>query len=390
MHALFVHRHLTLKNMLYRQATVIGAAFFAAATYWMFLPLLSVSLRHDGVSDVWVGIISSLPWVGLLVVSGFIPGIIRRLGLKRMILIGMGLSVLAFLGFAITRNIWVWALLCLLIGAAFGLRWAGMDTWMNGSFPEHLRGRLTGLYELIISGSIAFGPAILVFFGNSGSWSFLAAALIMLSAALIIALTGKEAAHATQKGTLPGRRLDILWQDPAPLAGVFMVGMTEAGNLSMLPIFGLANGFSVHLSALLVVVVQAGVAAGALLIGGLADHLNRTMLRNVSACAMVLMPVGLVFSFHPLLWPWLAIWGIVQGGLFTLGIITLASRHSGLGLANAMTLSMVIYTVGGIISPSLLGLLTSLLGRYGFVLGLTIMALAGALFMMRARRYESD
>lgn len=375
--------------MLYRQATVIGAAFFAAATYWMFLPLLSVSLRHDGVNDFWVGIISSLPWVGLLVVSGSIPGIIRRLGLKRMILIGMGLSVLAFLGFAITRNIWVWALLCLLIGAAFGLRWAGMDTWMNGSFPEHLRGWLTGLYELIISGSIAFGPAILVLFGSSGAWPFLAAALIMFCAACIIAVVGKETPHATHKGSLPRRRRDILRQDSAPLIGVFMVGMTEAGNLSMLPIFGLANGFSVHMSALLVVVVQVGVAAGALLIGGLADHLNRTMLRNVSACAMVLMPLGLVVNHSSLLWPCLAFWGVVQGGLFTLGIITLASRHSGLGLANAMTLSMVIYTVGGVISPSLLGVLTSLLGPYGFVVGLTAMALAGAYFMMRAAPYQS-
>ena len=371
--------------MFYRHAIVIAAAFFAAATFWMFLPLLSVSLRHEGVSDFQVGVISSLPWAGLLIMSVFIPALARHFGLKRMILIGITMSVLAFLGFAITRQIWLWALLCLLIGAAFSLRWAGMDTWMNGSFPDHLRGRLTGLYELIISGSIAFGPAILALSGSTGYVPFLAAAIVMAAAGCVISLVGKESPQTTDKGTLPQRRFEILWQEPAAFAGIFMVGLTEAGNLSMLPIFGLSSGFSVHKSALLVVIVQIGVAGGALLIGGLADHLSRTKLRNISACIMVVMPAGLVLSLHHLLWPWLLFWGVVQGGLFTLGIISLASRHSGLGLASAMTLSMVIYTVGGIISPSLLGALTSLFGRYGFVAGLIAMALTGACVMLRSR-----
>lgn len=370
-------------SMLYRHAIVIAAAFFAAATFWMFLPLLSVSLRHDGIGDFRVGMISSLPWVGLLGMSWFIPTLTRTLGLKRMILIGMGLSVLAFVGFAATRDVRLWIPLCLLIGAGFSLRWAGMDTWMNGSFPDHLRGRLTGLYELIISGSIAFGPAILALSGSTGYAPFLAASIVMAIAASVIGLVGQEAAHTTHQGTLPQRRFDSLRHDRAAFAGIFMVGLTEAGNLSMLPIFGLSSGFSVHKSALLVVVVQTGVAAGALLIGGLADHLSRIKLRNISACTMLVMPAGLVLGLHPLLWPWLLIWGIAQGGLFTLGIIALASRHSGLGLANAMTLSMVIYTVGGIISPSLLGILTALLGRYGFVLGLSAMALAGVFLILR-------
>lgn len=371
--------------MLYRHAIVIGAAFFAASTFWMFLPLLSVSLRHEGVNDFLVGVISSLPWVGLLIMSGFIPALARHFGLKRMIIIGITMSVLAFLGFSITRDVRLWALLCLLIGAAFSLRWAGMDTWMNGSFPDHLRGRLTGLYELIISGSIAFGPAILALSGSTGYVPFLAAAIVMAIAGCVINLVGKESPQATHKGTLPQRRFDILLQEPAAFAGIFMIGLTEAGNLSMLPIFGLTSGFSVHKSALLVVIVQTGVACGALLIGGLADHLSRTKLRNISACVMVIMPAGLILNLHHLLWPWLLVWGVMQGGLFTLGIISLASRHSGLGLASAMTLSMVVYTVGGIISPPLLGALTTLLGRYGFVAGLVALALAGACIMLRSQ-----
>ncbi len=371
--------------MPYRIIIVVTAAFFGAGAFWMFLPLLSVALRSEGVSDFWVGIISGLPWVGLLAMSSFIPAIIRRLGLQRMILSGMIAAIFVFLGFAATRNVLLWSLLCLVMGAVLALRWAGLDTWMNGSFPAHLRGRLTGLYELILSGSMAAGPGILAVSGSTGRAPFLAGAAVTAAAAIMLSFTGREAPHATQPGTQPARRRDILLHEPAAFIGIFLVGLTEACNLSLLPLFGLSRGLSVHLSALLVVAVQAGVALGAVLIGSLADHLDRKKLRNITACAMVLLPLGLILGLQEGLWPWLVVWGLAQGGLFTLGIVFLASRHSGLGLASAMSLSMVVYTIGGIVGPPALGLCMSLLGPTGFALGLAIIAFAGAFAILRHR-----
>jgi len=371
--------------MPYRIIIAVIAAFFGAGAFWMFLPLLSVALRSEGVGDVWVGIISGLPWVGLLAMSGSIPAIIRRLGLQRMVLSGMAAAVFVFLGFAATRNMQLWSLLCLVMGAAAALRWAGLDTWMNGSFPAHLRGRLTGLYELILGASMAVGPGVLAISGSTGRAPFLAGAIVTAAAALMLCLAGREAAHATLPGTQPARRRDILLHEPAAFIGIFLVGLTEACNLSLLPLFGLSRGLSVHLSALLVVAVQAGVALGAILIGSLADHLDREKLRNATACAMVLLPLGLILGLQEELWPWLVIWGVAQGGLFTLGIVFLASRHSGLGLASAMSLSMVVYTLGGIVGPPALGLCMSLLGPSGFALGLAVIAFAGAFAVLRYR-----
>ncbi|GAN79262.1 MFS transporter [Acidocella aminolytica] len=371
--------------MLIRLSIVIASAFFGSGAFWMFLPLLSVSLRGEGVGDFWVGVISGLPWVGLLAMSSFIPAIIRRVGLKRMILIGMSACTLVFMCFAMTRDVRLWSLLCLVMGAALSLRWAGMDTWMNGSFPAHLRGRLTGLYELILSGSMAVGPGILALSGSSGSTPFLAGAAVTACAAITLGIAGKEAPHATAPGTNPARQRDILLHEKAAFIGIFVVGLTEACNLSLLPLFGLSRGLSVHLSALLVVVVQSGVAAGALVIGSLADHMDVTRLRNISACAMIVLPLGLVFGLKTEPWPWLIVWGLAQGGVFTLGIVRLASRHTGLGLASAMSLSMVIYTLGGIAGPPALGLCMSLLGPRGFAFGLAGAALASTFAILLIR-----
>lgn len=367
---------------------VIAAAFFGAGAFWMFLPLLSLALRSEGVGDFWVGIISGLPWAGLLAMSVFIPPIIRRIGLQRMVLAGMCASVFVFLGFAATRSVLLWSLLCLVMGAALALRWAGLDTWMNGSFPAHLRGRLTGMYELILSGSMAVGPGILALSGSTGRAPFLAGAAVTAAAAIILSTAGREGSYATVPGTQPARRVEILLHDPATFIGIFLVGLTEACNLSLLPIFGLSHGHSVHISALLVVAVQAGAALGSILLGTLADHFSRQKLRIFSSILMIALPFSLVLPLHGALWPVLLAWGICQGGLFTIGIVFLASRHSGLGLASAMSLAMVIYTIGGIAGPPLMGIAMATTGPDGLPLGEAMLALLAYLAIQRSMRLE--
>lgn len=371
--------------MPYRIILAVSAAFLSASAFWMFLPLLSISLRSDGVGDVWVGFISGLPWVGLLAMSGFIQIIIRRFGLQRMVLFGMAAAVFIFLGFAIGHDLLFSSLLCLAMGGALALRWVGMDTWVNSSFPAHLRGRLTGLYELILSGSMAVGPGILAVSGGSGRGPFVAGAAVTAAAAILLSFAGREPLHNVQQEAQPMRRRQILAHRPAAFIGIFLVGFTEAGNLSLLPVLGLSQGFSTHFSELLVTLVQSGVALGAALVGGLSDHFAHQKLRNATILGMVLVPFVLTLDMQAGLWPWLFVWGLAQGGLFTLGIVWLASRHTGLDLASAMSLSMVIYTVGGIMGPPVLGICMSLMGPKGFTSGLVLFACFCALAIYKCR-----
>ncbi len=363
-----------MKN--YRILITVAGGFLSAASFWMFLPVLSVSLRADGISDLYVGIISGLPWVGLLAVSAFIPRLTARLGLQRTILAGMLLSALAFLGFASTRLVWFWCLLCLLQGTTMGLRWAAMDTWISSAVPEHARGRMVGLYELAASGSLAAGPAFLAITGVAGSRPFLAAAAIITLATLLILLGGRE----TQTPAPQARHirfLDIWRFEPAAITGIALVGLTEACNLSLLPLYGLSSGDEVHTAALLVVAVQIGGAAGAVICGAASDHLNRRALHLTTSAATLLLPLAVPLLLQtPAIWPLLILWGFAQGGLFTLGMVLLGSRFKATALAPAVALSMVAYTIGGIIGPPLLGMAMTNLGPTGLPYGLALFAAA--------------
>lgn len=364
-----------------RLLVVICAGFCSASSFWMFLPLLSLSLRAEGASDALVGLMSGLPWAGVLLVSGFIPRIIHRIGLQRIVLAGMGLSAMVFLGFAGTRNIPLWAGLTLLLGISLGLRWAGLDTWVNGSVPNHLRGRLIGAFELVMSGAMAAGPATLAVLGSAGARPFLAAAAVVGGAMALLAAAGREPGGiAEPPGT--AKAWDVLRAEMASYAGIGLVGTAEACNLSLLPVMGLGLGTGLHRAALLVVVCQVGVALGALACGVLADGLNRKALKIGAALVMATLPLAVPLYVHGSgIWPVLALWGAAQGGLFTVGMVKLGTRFSGTALARAMSLAMVVYTLGGIAGPPLMGALMALCGPAGLVYGLAALAAVGAVFI---------
>jgi MFS family permease len=372
----------------WRILLVVAASFLSAGSFWMFLPLLSVSLKARGVSDADAGLIAGLPWAGQLAVSFLIPGIIRRFGLQRMVLMGLGAALAVYAAFAFTSAVAVWSVLCVVLGVSLALRWAGMDTWVNGAVPEESRGRFVGLYEFILSGSMAVGPGVLAVSGSTGRAPLLAACGVVLVAIGLLLAAGREPAHPANVPSETLHPWALLRVAPAPFIGIALVGLTEACNLSLLPLFGLGERMSVHAAALLVVLVQAGVAVGAALGGLLADRIDRRGLQLVTAFTMVVLPLLVAVTFAKgAAWPDLFGWGLAQGALFTVGMVKLGARFPGGALAAAMSLAMVVYTLGGIVGPPMLGAVMSGFGPVGLIYGLGVVALAGGLAIWRFGRW---
>ncbi len=353
----------------------VTGAFLSASSFWMSLPLIAVALRARGVSDFWVGIISGLPWVGLLAVSPFIPWMIRRHGLQRTVLAGMAMSAFVFIGFAFTTSVTAWSLLFIFQGCTLALRWAAMDTWVNGAVPDHARGRLVGLYELMASGSMAAGPACLVFIGSGGRAPFLICAATAAIASLLLLAAGREEfLPARAHIRLPAWRI---WNIERPaFIGITLVGVIEACNLSLLPLFSLGCGAPPRRAALFVVAVQSGAAAGAVLFGFLADKFSRRAILAATGLVVIIAPLLLpLTATNWAAWPLLLAWGLAQGGLFTLGMVMLGARFQGLALAPAIALAMAVYTLGGIIGPPCIGTLMATFGPLGLPYGLAAISL---------------
>jgi MFS family permease len=360
----------------YRLSIAVAGAFLSAASFWMSLPLIAVTLHDAGLSPAWVGLICGLPWLALLILSPVIPKIVGHLGLQRTVLTGILTSIVVFTGFALTRSVTMWGLLLFLQGGTLALRWAAMDAWIAGAVPDNSRGRLVAMYEMVASLSMAAGPGMLAVLGL-GQELFSACAALAALAAILILAAGREPPSpvVAQAHLRPWRIISL---ELAAFIGIFLVGFTESSNVTLLPVFALSRGLAPRAAALLVMVVQAGVAAGALLFGVLADWMNRRTILVTTGLAASLAPlVATLFLGGGAAWPVLLVWGLAQGSLFTLGMVLLGARFQGPALAPAVALAMAVYTLGGIFGPPCIGGLMAMMGPYGMTYGLAGISFIG-------------
>jgi MFS family permease len=353
----------------YRLFIAVAGAFLSAASFWMSLPLIAVSLHEGGFNGASVGLICGLPWLGLLIVSPVIPKIIPHLGLQRTVLTGILTSIVVFIGFALSHSVAMWGFLLFLQGGTLALRWAAMDSWIAGAVRDNSRGRLVALYEMVASLSMAAGPGFLAIVGISDRGFAACAALAALAAILILAAGREPPIPVVARAHL--RPWQMISLERAAFLGIFLVGFTEASNVTLLPVFALRMGVLPRAAALLVMVVQAGVAGGAVMFGVLADWFNRRGILFGAGFFVALMPLLLpVFLGGGAAWPLLLVWGLAQGSLFTLGMVLLGARFRGPALAPAVALAMAVYTVGGIFGPPCMGAMLAAMGPFGLTYGL--------------------
>jgi MFS family permease len=259
--------------------------------------------------------------------------------------------------------------LLFLQGGTLALRWAAMDSWIAGAVRGHSRSRLVGLYEMVASLSMAAGPAFLAVVGISGHGFDACAALAALAAILILAAGREPPIPAEARAHL--RPWQMMNLERAAFLGIFLVGFTEASNVTLLPVFALRLGVVPRVAALLVMMVQAGVAGGAAMFGLLADWVNRRGILFGAGFLVALAPLVLPLFVHgAAAWPLLLVWGLAQGSLFTLGMVLLGARFRGPALAPAVALAMAVYTVGGIFGPPCMGAMLAALGPMGLTYGL--------------------
>jgi len=82
-------------------------------------------------------------------------------GLCRLVvhaMLGLGLVLLAF---AEAPNLWIAALLAILVGIGMTIRGAGIETLVQLASTDHLRGRVLSFYGLLLNGGAAVGGVIM-------------------------------------------------------------------------------------------------------------------------------------------------------------------------------------------------------------------------------------
>lgn len=333
-------------------------------------PLLSLILERQGVDPALIGFSSAMTPLGIVAAAAILPAAASRIGSAPLALVST-LALAGMIGMiGLLQSIAIWIPLRFLLGCGISGLYVTSETWINSLAPAAQRGRILGLFSTSLSLGFACGPLVLIATGTSGAAPFWAAVGIELAgAALILGVFGR----------LPdvGARARVSVRRFVPLAPflLLVVGVVAAYDqsfLTLFPIYVTAQGFSEHDTVVAVMVWAAGNILFQVPIGVLADRWSRRgttiLLCSITIAGAMLLPAAV--SSRATLWPLLFVWGPASYGVYTLALGELGSVFKGGNLVAGNAAFAMMWGLGGLLGPSIIGLTMHATGPGGLPLAL--------------------
>lgn len=347
-------------------AAAIGAISVVGIGLGLSIPLLAIELEARGIPRTWIGLNTAMGGIATILFAPFMPRLVRQFGAGPMLIGAIVLAAASLVGFKATPSFAAWFALRFLFGAALCVLFVVSEFWINAAAPPRRRGLVMGIYATVLSLGIAAGPAILGLTGTEG-WAPYLAGAVLFGLGSIPVMIGASGAPEVHTESSLGMMAMIRVAPSATLAGL-VFGAVETGEMSFLAIYGLRRGLEEQSAALLLTVTLLGGVACQIPLGLLSDRMDRRKL--LLACALVGM-LGL------LLLPVLAMdgWAIlaalfvsigVVAGLYTIGLAHLGARFDGAELAAANAAFVMLYSIGLIIGPPMVGAGMDALDPHGF------------------------
>ena len=357
-------------------AGVIATVSVFAIAQGLSYPLLSFILQRQGVSPGMIGLSAAMTPIGFIVSSPLIPAVSRRFGGGRTALTCAALSALTLALIGWTQDLYAWFLLRFLLGLAVNPLYVLSEVWVIALAPPSRRGRIMGVYTMLISAGFAAGPLCLLFVGSEGWPPFIVGIVAFAICGLCLAavldrlpdMNGGGGRHVSVFGFIP-----LAW---LLLFAVVVAAGFEQGILALLPVYGTSYGIAeTSMSALLAVMIAGNIALQVPL-GLLAERWSARLVRlacvSLTVLGCALLPV-LIES--PLVWPFIFVWGAVSYGIYTMAIIELGEKFTGSMLVAGNAAFAMMWGVGGIAVPPVAGAAMDLVGAPGLPLALGLICL---------------
>lgn len=347
-------------------AAVISGITGVGMALSLSLPLLSVVLHHRGISPTLIGINTATAGVAAIVVLPFVTGLAQRFGTARLIIAAFLTMAVTLMGFYAIDVFALWFPLRFVFSASVTVIFALTEFWINSLAPQDRRGLVVGVYTAFLSIGIALGPVLLAIVGTHGILPFaIGAGALMLAALPVIRVMDREPVLPSHGQRAIGHFLALA---PLALFAALVFGAVESGGTAILPLYGTEIGLGEREAVILVSAIAAGNILSQIPIGYLADRMSRRLL--LISCAAVgtagALAMPLVAHNFAALVAVLFVTGGIVAGLYTVGLTHLGARYRGAELASANAAFVMMYAIGMLIGPVLLGTGLDLFPPNGF------------------------
>jgi len=369
-------------------APIMGVATVAAAVHGLTLPLVALVFQRWGLEADLVGLNAAAGTCGILLLGPFLPRIVARVGLPRLVAGAIALATAALVAMGALPHVAAWFLLKALLGLSLSVIWASAELWINVKVDDAHRGRAFSLFTLLYWFGFACGPGILSLAGVEGAAALLIGAAVMAIAFLLTLTMPNDTAWMAEGRDYRALRTP-LWPVLLVLATALMGGLGDGSVPALLPTFGLAHDAGEAGALALLTTFVIGGVAFQWPVGWLADRMNERRLAlgciaGAGLCMLAMLWVagdaGLRLSLC-----------FVAGGLImsisTLGLVIVGRTFAGGTLAVVSTWFSVLYEVGATVGPVVAGAVMVRSGAHGLPLTVALASLiVCVLFLVGAGR----
>ncbi len=319
---------------------------------------------------------------GLLISTFITPRLVKNVG-----------HVRAFAGLASTVStavllfpLWVDPIFWFLLRVITGLCVSGMfivcESWLNTASSNANRGQMLSFYMIVTYGALGAGQLLLNITDESGFVRFIIVSCLLSMALVPLILLPSE------QPSVEGSRsvsVDEIWRaSPLAVLGVAACGLGQSAFFALGAVFGLAKGLPLVMVSIMMALPPLGVILSQYPIGWISDRFDRrTIIMLLSVLATVIAAITLAGGNY--LSRLMIISLVTAFGCVSLPIYSLVVAHANDHLERSQVLGasaklVLLYGVGSLVGPILVGDLMRRIGGDGFLIYMIAVHAVLALF----------
>ena len=347
----------TLPVARWEQRWSLAAAIASVAVFGLSVgqagPLLPLLLEQRGVDATLNGLNAAATFLGVIVGPLLAPMLVRRWGVRSVLLTGFSLDIVLFLAIKPLNGLIAWFVLRAALGMVGSVIFTTGESWINQLAGDAGRGRIIGVYAAALSGGFGLGPLILSLTGIEGWAPFLVNAAITVLAMLPLCGIGNR--HGGLQPSASPLRMFV--RAPGILGAVALFGLFEAALMTLMPIWGVRSGLPERMAAGTLSAVYLGAIVLQVLIGWLSDHVSRRAALRLCAAVGVLGAILLLQlpPSPPLVFSLLFVWGGLASGIYPIALSMAGDRFRGGDLVSVNAAMIMAYGLGALVGPPLGG-----------------------------------
>ena len=342
---------------------LLTAAAILLAGNGLFSTLIAVRGAQEGMAASQIGWMGTTNFIGFLVGCVMVPRTLRAVGHIRTFAALASLAGCSTLLMMLIIDPYAWMFLRLMTGFCFSGLFTTIESWLNTSVTNQMRGKVLAVYRIIDIVVVSGAQFMMPVFGTQGFTLFAIMAMMISLSIVPVAIGDRSNPKPPEVVSFD---LNKIWTiSPLACIGCVAIGITNSAFRFVGPLYGDAIGLGL---ASLATFISLGVIGGAVLqypLGYLSDRYDR---RWVLICTTTgAVAAGMFMTFAAQSTPTMVYLGVFLFGAFSLPLYSISAAHANDRAKDDQYVLiaaglMFFYGIGAIAGPAVSSMLLGLFG----------------------------